>query len=216
VCELLPRNSPRRPETTPTPRPPVINPLPTAYVHQMSDDLLIRPATVSDAGGIADVYRPYVTDSVISFEEEPPTADEMQRRLLAHPLLPWLVAVRSDHIVGFAYASQHRARAAYRWSADVSIYLHAAERRRGTGRTLYRQLLSVVESLGYVSVFAGVTLPNDASVGLHEALGFTPVGGFRTVGFKRDRWYDVGWWQLTFTDPPAAPPEPRPWQPEQR
>jgi len=177
------------------------------------DPVQVRTAGPADAAGIAAVYAPYVTDSVASFEAVPPDAAEMQRRMLAEPRLPWLVASRGGDVVGYCYASSHRARAAYRWSVDCSVYLAASEHRRGTGRALYEELFPLLRELGHVSVFAGVTLPNPASVGLHEALGFTPVGVERAVGWKDGRWHDVGWWQRTLQDPPEAPAEPRLWSP---
>jgi L-amino acid N-acyltransferase YncA len=179
----------------------------------MTDPVTVRPASTADAAAIADIYRPYVLDTAISFEEAPPTAAEFEARMLATPRLPWLVAVRNDAVVGYCYASAHRARAAYRWSTDVSVYVAPSERGRGVGRLLYSELLPLVQGLGYVSVFAGITLPNDASVGFHEAFGLTQVGIYRNVGFKHNKWRDVGWWQLTFTDPSDQPPEPKAWLP---
>jgi L-amino acid N-acyltransferase YncA len=173
----------------------------------------IRPATAADAAAIAAVYAPYVSGTVISFESEPPDADEMARRMIAPPLLPWLVAERDGHVVGYAYASAHRARAAYRWGADVSVYVTDTERGRGTGRALYGRLFGLLRDLGYVAAYAGITLPNPASVGLHESMGFRAVGVYRGVGYKHDRWHDVGWWQLLLVDPPPdRPAEPRPWR----
>ena len=172
--------------------------------------------------GIAAVYRPYVLDSAISFELDPPGADVIHQRMLAAPRLPWFVAVRGDAghgdavhgeaVVGYAYASRHRDRLAYRWSVDVTVYLLLAERGRGTGRALYDRLLTEVTELGYVTAFAGITLPNEASVALHEALGFLPVGVFACAGFKQGRWHDVGWWQRTLRAAPASPNEPLPWE----
>jgi L-amino acid N-acyltransferase YncA len=173
----------------------------------------IRPADVTDAAAIADVYRPYVTDSVASFETVPPDAAELARRMTTGPRLPWFVATRDDAVVGYAYASAHRSRAAYRWSVDCSVYLTAGERGAGTGRALYQRLLPELGDLGYVTAFAGIALPNAGSVGLHTALGFTPVGVYRAAGFKAGRWHDVGWWQLPLRPPPAEPVEPRPWSP---
>jgi len=173
----------------------------------------VRPAGPGDAAGIAAVYAPYITDSVASFEAVPPDADEMRRRMLVEPRLPWLVATRDDAVVGYCYGSAHRGRAAYRWSVDCSVYVAASEHRRGTGRALYEQLLPLLRDLGHVTVFAGVTLPNAASVGLHEALGFTPVGVFRHAGFKAGAWHDVGWWQRSLQELPEEPVEPRPWVP---
>lgn len=173
----------------------------------------MRHATIGDTADIAAIYRPYVLDSVISFEEVPPRADEIEQRMLAIPRLPWLVATRDQRVVGYSYASRHRERAAYRWSVDVSVYLDSRERGRATGRALYERLLSEVRDLGYVCAYAGIALPNDASVRLHEAMGFTLVGVFRTVGFKQQAWRDVGWWQLMLVEPPLTPSEPRPWTP---
>jgi phosphinothricin acetyltransferase len=172
----------------------------------------IRPATPYDAAAIAAVYRPYVVDSVISFETEAPDAGEIARRMSSLPRLPWLVAERAGQVVGYAYGSAHRARAAYRWAADVSVYLAPGEGGQGVGRALYDRLLGLLLGLGYVRAYAGIALPNPASVGLHESLGFTLVGVYRQVGYKHGGWHDVGWWQLALADPPPAdPPEPRPW-----
>ena len=176
----------------------------------------VRAATPDDAHAIAAVYAPYVTDGVASFEAAPPSAAEFAQRMDAPPRLPWLVAAADGAVVGFAYASKHRTRAAYRWSVDVSVYLAAQARGRGIGRALYARLLPEVRALGYVSAFAGITLPNPASVGLHEAMGFTPVGVYPDVGFKHGRWRDVGWWRLRLQEPPAQPDEPREWHPDDR
>lgn len=169
---------------------------------------MIRAATHKDAAAIAAVYAPYVTDTVVSFEEQPPTTGEMAARMDLR--LPWLVA-DVDGVTGFAYAAPHRGRAAYRWAVDVSVYLSPDSRGRGLGRALYDALLPVVRDLGYVQAFAGIALPNDASVALHERVGFAPIGVYRSVGFKHDAWHDVGWWQLTLCDPPTEPHEPLPW-----
>ncbi|MCU1593501.1 MAG: Phosphinothricin N-acetyltransferase [Frankiales bacterium] len=168
----------------------------------------LRPALSDDAEAIAEVYRHYVESSLATFEEVPPTGAEMRRRMLLEPRLPWLVACE-DVVVGYAYASHHRARAGYRWSADVSVYLAPQARGRGAGRALYEQLLAVLRDLGYVNAYAGIALPNAASVGLHEALGFRLVGVFEGTGFKHGQWIDVGWWQLRLRDRPTSPEEPR-------
>ena len=173
---------------------------------------LVRPARPDDAPALAAVYAPYVMDGVASFELEPSSADDVRARLMARPRLPWLVAERDGDVVGFAYASPHNPRAAYRWSVNTSVYLVAGERGRGTGRALYEALLPVLRDLGLVTAHAGITLPNDASAGLHEALGFTVVGVYPDVGFKHGRWHGVGWWRLALAPPPADPPEPQDWQ----
>jgi L-amino acid N-acyltransferase YncA len=174
---------------------------------------LVRAADTADAAAIAGVYRPHVTGSVASFETVPPDAAEMTRRMLTAPRLPWLAAERDGAVVGYAYAAPHNARAAYRWSVSCSVYLTAGERGRGTGRALYERLLAELVPLGHVTAFAGIALPNDASVGLHTALGFTPVGVYRAAGYKAGRWHDVGWWQRPLCEPPAEPAEPRAWGP---
>lgn len=173
----------------------------------------VRAATPDDAGAIAAIYAPYVLESAASFEEVAPGADEIARRMLAAPRLPWLLATRRGEAVGYAYASPHRGRPGYRWAVECSVYLAAAERGHGTGRLLYGPLLTELAALGYVTAFAGVTLPNDASVRFHEALGFEHVGVFRDIGFKFGAWRDTGWWRLALRVPPQQPQTPRPWSP---
>jgi phosphinothricin acetyltransferase len=181
--------------------------------------ITVRAATPADAAAVAAIYAPLVTGTAISFEEEPPSPDEIGRRMAARPRLPWLVAVDGGRVAGYAYASAHRARPAYRWSADCSVYLDPGYRGRGVGRQLYERLIPAVRGLGYRSLFAGIALPNPASVSLHEALGFQPVGVFRDVGYKHGSWRDVGWWQRSLADPgfladPGPDPAgPRSWSP---
>lgn len=171
----------------------------------------IRLATAGDAAAIAAIYAPYVRDTVISFETEPPDAAEMARRLGAiGERFPWLVAADAQGLLGYAYAGEHRSRAAYRWDVDVAVYLDPRARRRGIGRALYRQLFALLRAQGYVNAYAGIALPNAASVGLHEALGFVPVGVYRDVGYKNGGWHDVGWWGLRLREPPTPPAEPVP------
>ncbi|MGI8677699.1 MAG: arsinothricin resistance N-acetyltransferase ArsN1 family B [Jatrophihabitans sp.] len=170
----------------------------------------LRAASSADASAIAAIYAPYVTRTAVSFEEIPPTSEAMANRMAASPQLPWWVAVDGGTIVGYAYATPHRRRAAYRWSVEVSVYLASSRRGRGLGTALYRGLLPEVRGRGYVSAYAGITLPNAPSVGLHENVGFAPVGVFPSVGFKLGRWHDVGWWHLPLVDPPVVPVDPRP------
>lgn len=161
----------------------------------------IRAARSTDAAAIAAVYAPYVTGSVASFEAEPPDERELAERMGEHPTMPWLVAEDArTRVVGYAYASPHRSRAAYRWSVETSVYV--AEPGRGTGTALMSALLDQCAAGGLVSAYAGIALPSDASVALHEKLGFTFVGAFPRVGFKHGRWIDVGWWYRPL-DPPA-------------
>jgi phosphinothricin acetyltransferase len=173
----------------------------------------IRAADESDAAAIAGVYAAYVTGSVVSFEKDPPDEREMRARMVETPRLPWYVALRDGAVVGYCYASHHKSRHAYRFAVDVSVYLENSERRRGTGRRLYERLLAELRQLGYVTAHGGITLPNPGSVGLHEAMGFQPVGVYPGVGYKFGSWHDVGWWQLALRPPPSDPPEPSPWSP---
>jgi L-amino acid N-acyltransferase YncA len=182
----------------------------------MSNSRLVstRPADAGDAAAIRDIYVPIVTDTVISFEAEPPDADEIGRRMTAAPVrLPWLVAETADGVAGYAYAGQFRGRAAYRWSVETTVYLRESARGRGIGRRLYEHLLAELRGLGYVSAYAGIALPNEASVGLHEAVGFKPIGVFPAAGYKHGGWVDVGWWVLTLRAPPGTPAPPRAWNP---
>lgn len=153
----------------------------------------IREATAADAAACREIYAHYVTDTVITFEYEVPTSDQMAARIeAAHA---WLVAERDDRVVGYAYAGPHKARAAYDWSCEVSVYLAPGLRRTGAGRALYEALFAVLRERGYAMTVAGITLPNPASEGLHAALGFEPVGVFRRIGWKFDAWHDVYWCQ---------------------
>jgi len=170
---------------------------------------LIRLATEQDAGQIQAIYAPIVSQASISFETEPPTLEEMRRRItetLAH--LPWLVYTQQETILGYAYASSHRARSAYRWSVDVSVYIHAQARRQGIGHILYDSLFKILTLQGFYNVYAGIALPNPASVGLHESLGFQPIGVYHHVGYKLGAWHDVGWWHLSLRPPKVPPDEP--------
>jgi L-amino acid N-acyltransferase YncA len=170
---------------------------------------VIRLAGTPDAAGVQAVYAPLVRDTAVSFEVEPPSVAEVGRRI-ARTLarLPWLVDERGGEVAGYAYAAEHRARAAYRWSVDVSVYVHPAARRAGVGRGLYAALLALLRAQGFANAHAGITLPNPASVALHEALGFAPVGVYRAVGFKSGAWHDVGWWQRRLSELAVPPPEP--------
>lgn len=176
-------------------------------------EVIVRAATIADAEAIRSIYLPIVNDTAISFEESAQDAAEIGRRMLARPRLPWLVADRGGRVVGYSYATRHRQRATYRWSAECSVYLSSEHRSQGLGRLLYERLIAEVSELGYVSLFAGITLPNKASVGLHEAMGFEALGVFRHVGYKHGSWHDVGWWRRSLWDLPVRPAEPREWRP---
>jgi L-amino acid N-acyltransferase YncA len=180
------------------------------WLARLSLMLNVRLATQHDAPAIAAIYRPYVTDAVTSFELEPPNAAEIARRLQSVlALAPWLVSLdAAGDVVGYAYASRHAERAAYRWSVDVAVYIHAEHHRRGVGRALYQALFSLLRLQGFYVAHAGITLPNAGSVGLHEAFGFRPVGVYPAVGWKLGAWRDVGWWQLPLQELVATPAPP--------
>lgn len=169
----------------------------------------IRPARPGDASAILAIYAPFVRETAVSFEIEIPTIAEMQRRMAGDQCrLPWFVTEIEDRVVGYAYASSWRTRAAYQWTVEVSAYLDPSLHRRGIGRRLYAALFDRLRRLGYRKIVAGITLPNPASVALHETLGFRPIGVFHHVGFKMGQWHDVGWWELApfDGDAPTAPP----------
>ncbi len=170
-----------------------------------------RRARADDAAAIAAIYEPFVTDSTISFEMDAPDTGEIARRIAEiGERYPWLVAEDGGRVAGYAYGSQHAARAAYKWSADVSIYLHPDYRGQGLGRRLYRVLFGLLQRQGFRSLYAGITLPNPASLALHRAMGMAEVGVYRNVGFKFGAWHDVAWLGFSFADdhPPAGPPTP--------
>ena len=167
-----------------------------------------------DGAACAAIYAPFVTDSAVSFEEDAPDAPAMAQRIAAAQRThPWLVAREHATMLGYAYATAHRTRPAYRWAADVSVYVAPQHRGRGIGRALYENLLATLARQDIHIACAGITLPNPASVALHEALGFVPAGVYRQIGFKAGAWYDVGWWQRRLLraepDPPAPGPPPR-------
>jgi len=171
---------------------------------------IIRLAHAGDVPAILAIYAPLVRDTTISFEYEPPTTAEMEQRLQTiqrdHP---WLVCERDGQVAGYAYASAFRSRAAYRWTAEVTVYIHADHGRRGLAQTLYRALFERLRAQGYRTAVAVITLPNPGSVALHERLGFQPVGIFQNAGFKHGQWLDTGWWQLDLGGD-AAPSLPHP------
>ena len=171
----------------------------------------IRRASVDDAAAIAAIYDPIVVETCVSFEELPPGPNEMRRRITAlAETYPWLVAERAGRVVGYAYAGQHRARAAYRWSVDVSVYVAADARRCGIARSLYDALFETLATQGFCAAFAGITLPNDASCRLHERAGFVRVGIYQAVGFKFGAWHDTAWYERRLRPIATVPTEPTP------
>lgn len=172
-------------------------------------DTRIRIAEPGDAAAIAAIYAPYVNDTAITFELEPPSVDEMGRRISAVlPAYPWLVALVGERIAGYVYAGRFSGRAAYKWSAEITAYLDPEFHRQGIGHRLYAALIGLLRKQGYHALYAGITLPNDASIGLHRAIGMSEVGIYREAGFKAGNWYDVSWFGMTISAsvPPARVP----------
>lgn len=171
----------------------------------------IRPAAVSDAAAIADIYAHYVRETAITFDTDAPPADEMAERIAAGARgFPWLVAEEEAAILGYAYAAVFRARRAYRFAVETTVYLRPGSEGRGLGAALYRPLLETLEEQGFTQAIAAVTLPNEASVRLHERLGFVHAGTYAQVGWKLGQWLDVGLWQRSLARAAIPPQEPRP------
>lgn len=176
----------------------------------------MKPATIRtavperDAAACVAIYAPHVEAGATSFEEAPPSPAEFAERIAdLAATYPWLVAEHDGDLVGFAYACPHRSRPAYRWAVEVSVYVGTDQHRRGHGRALYAELVERLRRQRFQVACAGITLPNEASVALHESLGFVAVGVYRRIGWKAGAWRDVGWWQLELEPagdgPPAEP-----------
>jgi len=179
---------------------------------RVTERRLVRDATVEDAAACARIYAPYVRDTPVSLELEPPTAAEVAGRIAAALARhAWVLLEDGGRVVGYAYGSTFNPRAAYDWSTSVSVYTETGRRRTGAGRALYTALFDRLAARGFRTALAGVALPNDASVGLHTAMGFEPVGTYRRVGWKLGRWHDVTWFQRPLGAGPAddgVPPAP--------
>jgi phosphinothricin acetyltransferase len=171
--------------------------------------ITLRVATPEDGPALSGIYSPYVTGTVISFEARPPDAAAMAARIeKILPTYPWLIAEIDGAVVGYAYASPHAERAAYRWSVDVGVYIAAPFHRMGVGRSLYRSLLALLTAQRFETAYGRITLPNASSVALHESLGFRLLGVHPRAGYKMGAWRDIGWWGCPLGgagDPPAEP-----------
>ena len=158
---------------------------------------MIRPATPADAAAIAEIYNYYILNSTITFEEERLSTEHVQERIAEtqDPCL-WLVYEDNSSIVGYAYASKWKSRCSYRYSVESTVYLHKDQTGKQFGSRLYGELIARLKAAGFHTVIGGVALPNEGSVALHEKLGFTKIAHFKEVGWKFERWIDVGYWQL--------------------
>ncbi|ADJ16359.1 arsinothricin resistance N-acetyltransferase ArsN1 family B [Halalkalicoccus jeotgali] len=171
----------------------------------------LRPATADDAPAIRRIYAPFVEESAVSFETRPPTATEVGTRIATTTERhPWLVCTDGD-VIGYAYATSHREREAYRWSIDVSVYVDPAYHRRGIARALYGALFALAGEQGFLNAYAGISLPNPASTAFHESMGFEPVGTYHDVGHKDGEWHDVRWYERALAERPTDPDPPTPY-----
>ena len=176
----------------------------------------IRAAVPEDAAAIAAIYGPHVLAGTATFEIEPPDARQMRTRMAASEgLYPWIVATTGEGddggVIGYAYATRFRERAAYRYVVETSIYVADTAQRQGAGRLLYEALIDTLRAQGFIHAIGSLALPNDASISLHEAVGFRRTGVYREVGYKHGRWIDVGLWQCELNEPGVPPVEPRPF-----
>lgn len=177
-------------------------------------EFAIRPAELGDAPEIAELYAPFVSDTAVSFEETPPDADDVRERIAeVTERFPGVVCARDGGdadgaVCGYAYAHAHRGRGAYRWSVDSSVYVAADARRAGVATGLYESLFELLRLQGFENVYAGTALPNPASTGFHDAMGFEPVGTYERVGYKLGEWRNVRWWHRPLGEHPADPADP--------
>lgn len=175
---------------------------------------MVTPVTLSliqepDYGQVLDIYAPFIRDTAVSFEYTVPSLPAFTERIgRITSFYPWVVAREGDRIAGYAYGGPHRAREAYRWSAEVSVYLHPAFHHKGIGTRLYEALFGILRLQGIIHLYAGITLPNAASEALHARMGFRDIGVYSRIGFKAGAWHDVKWMGRTLCHPPAAPAPP--------
>ena len=188
---------------------------PNLRISQYGDDLAIRIAFEKDASSIHEIYTRRVEDSIATFEFEPPTVEIMWNRIeTTLAAYPWIVSENGNRVQGYAYAAQHRPREGYKWSVTVSVYVDEIFHRQGIGRSLYVALFKLLRLQGFFNAYAAIALPNPASIGLHESLGFSKLGVYHDVGFKFGQWRDVGWWELSLQEKVntiAEPAEPVPF-----
>lgn len=174
----------------------------------MQKNYSFRLATPNDAHSMLAIYAPSIERSSVSFEVDLPSLEEFKKRVTdLTSKTPWLVCEVDNVVVGYAYASEHRARKAYQWTVEVSVYIAATYQGQGIGKRLYQELFPILCKQGYFTALAGITLPNESSIKLHESLGFKKIAVYENVGFKFGKWHDVGWWQLALRPYSASPEE---------
>ncbi len=179
----------------------------------MNNRAVIRLATLDDAAEILEIYRPFVENTVVTFEEVVPSLGDFRSRLDGiMSTCPYLVCEVDGRVVGYAYASEYRSRASYRWNKEVTVYIHPDYHRRNIGRALYTAMIEILKKLNIGNLLAVITLPNEGSTKLHESLGFKPCAVFNNVGYKQGKWHQVGWWELSLLDDVSKiPDEPIPF-----
>lgn len=171
----------------------------------MTEQFTIRSGATADAPALLAIYAPFVVATAVSFEAITPTVEEFAARIAKCVTnWEWLVAERAGQCIGYAYASSHRERPAYRWSVEVSAYVHPSHHRQGVGRALYLRLFEDLARKGFCNAYAGIALPNEGSIALHQSVGFEPIGVFKAVGRKFGEWHDVEWFQRALRE---SPPE---------
>jgi phosphinothricin acetyltransferase len=176
----------------------------------MSDKFSLRLITEQDVLEVLAIYTPYVLNTIVSFEYEAPTVEEYLQRIRTNTTdYPWLVGLKNDQIIGYAYAGRHRYRTAYQWSPESTIYLSPGVHGKGIAGILYDTLFKLLRLQGYFNIYAGVGLPNDRSVRFHSALGFEEIGIFKNVGYKHGSWHDTHWFQLQLNELVPDPPTPK-------
>ncbi len=177
----------------------------------MSETFAIRLVEDRDIPQILDIYRPFVLTTATSFETEVPSPEAFTKRVQQYAgQAPWLVAVAGQTVLGYAYATAHRSRGAYRWNQETTVYVHPDYRKQGIARVLYEKLLNLLKKLGYTKALAVITLPNDASIGFHRSLGFAHIGEMERIGFKFGRWHTTSWWDKDLQEEGFVPGEIKP------
>ncbi len=172
----------------------------------MNEAFNIRLVAEKDVPQILEIYTPFVLTTTVSFETEAPSLEVFSKRVKEYAsLAPWLVAVDGDTVLGYAYATAHRSRGAYRWNQETTVYVHPDHRRKGIASTLYEKLLRLLKEAGYTKALAVITLPNDASIHFHERLGFKHIGEMENIGFKFNRWHTTSWWDKDLQDTGFVP-----------
>ena len=181
-------------------------------LYTMNETYIVRLAEEKDYAAILEIYAPFITDTAITFEIDVPVLSEFSMKI--EDILrgyPWLMCEWNNQVVGYAYASRHRDRAAYQWSVESSVYVSPGLHKKGVGRALYAVLFELLSLQGFVHVYAGITLPNVKSEKFHETIGFTDLGTYTNIGYKLGAWHSVKWMELSLSTCKQSPPTPTPF-----